>query len=148
MMADQRADVLAAKAPDATRFAIYTRASAAPDLARATGELAGTRAVIEEAILAHAEDGCTLAGATYDDLTTEDAPDTVPAFERLVGHVTAGRVHHVFLLATERSRGPLPQMVHQITRLRDAGAFVFAMALFDDASFAVLEPVRRQGAAQ
>jgi hypothetical protein len=148
MMAAPRADVLAAPTCDVTRFAVYTRASTAPDLARAVGELAGTRAVIEEAILAHAEEGCALAGATYDDVTSEEAPDTMPAFERLVGHVTAGRIHHVFLLATERARGPLPQMVHQITRLRDAGAFVFAMALLGDASLAVLEPVRRQGAAQ
>jgi hypothetical protein len=143
MMAAQRADVLVAKAPDVTRFAVYTRASTAADLARAVGELAGTRAVIEEAILAHAEDGCMLAGATYDDVTTEDAPDAVPAFERLVGHVTAGRIHHVFLLATERRRPPLLQMVHQITRLQFAGAVVLPMAFFDDASFAVLELVRR-----
>jgi hypothetical protein len=144
MMAAQYADVLVGKAPDVTRFAVYTRASNAPDMAGALGELAGTRAVIEEAILAHAENGCTLAGATYDDVTTEDAPDTAPAFERLLGHVTAGRIHHVFLLATERrARGPLLQMVHQITRLQAAGAVVLPMAFFDDASFAVLKFVRR-----
>lgn len=143
MMTAQRADVLVAKGPEVTRFAVYTRASTAPDLAHAVRELAGTRVVIEEAILAHAEEGCALAGATYDDVTTDDAPDTVPAFGRLVGHVTAGRIHHVFLLATERRRPPLLQMVHQITRLQAAGAVVLPMAFFDDASFAVIEFVRR-----
>lgn len=142
MTSRRRTDVQAPRPPCALRFAIYTRASTEPDLAAVTPALLHARATFEQSVLAHADEGCHLAGATYDDVVSAEAPDAMPAFDRLLGHVQARRIDHVVVLASERARGPLPVLVQQIARLKDAGAHVCAIALFEDATLGVLEPMR------
>lgn len=128
-------DVLAPAPGVVFRFALYTRISSLPAFEQAVEQLRTNRATIEEAIRNAPYDACVLAGSTYDDAFAGETPGATPSYERLIEHVRAARIHHVFLLVTERAGSPMEHTLAQMMAIEEAGANVHGFVFYEDATW-------------
>jgi hypothetical protein len=120
--------------PDATRVAIYTCIPTDLDVGPILPLMGAQRARCEQGVREHAHLGHYLTGATYDDAVPLSAlrePGGLPAFERLLGHVEAGRVHVVFVFSVRRAIDPVDDLLERLDRLAEAGAKVVNFTFFD-----------------
>jgi hypothetical protein len=124
--------------PQGQRFAIYTCIPTDLDVGPILPLMGVQRARCEQGVREHAHLGHYLTGATYDDAVPVSAlrePGGLPAFERLLGHVEACRVHVVFYFSVRPATEPVDDLLERLERLADAGAKVVNYSFFDGPRF-------------
>jgi hypothetical protein len=129
---------IAVRSAEGMRFAIYTCIPTDLDVGPLMPLLGVHRARCEQGVRNHAHLGHCLTGATYDDAVPLSAlrePGGPPAFERLLGHVEARRIHAVFYLSVRSAAEPVDDLMDRLDRLVEAGAKVMNYTFFDGPRF-------------